>query len=116
MIRHTKNKEFLLTDGKGGYSFLPLDWKNKRKYHSFFTSSLGGPSRRFVLFSAVDGLTPNRFIFPNQFEASDFSSSVLLGDGFRLIYMQKEKWSLNLFLILGIYMTLGINQEILGLG
>ncbi len=91
MIRHTKNKEFLLTDGKGGYSFLPLDWKNKRKYHSFFTSSLGGPSRRFVLFSAVDGLTPNRFIFPNQFEASDFSSSVLLGDGFRLdIHAKRE--------------------------
>lgn len=45
------SKEWLLTNGIGGYSSLPLDGRPRRKFHALLVSSLSPPLKRWVFLS-----------------------------------------------------------------
>ena len=48
------NKEWLITNGIGGYSSSSIIGANTRKYHGLLVASLTPPGRRFVILSKVD--------------------------------------------------------------
>ncbi|MGC8595939.1 MAG: glycogen debranching enzyme N-terminal domain-containing protein [Candidatus Kryptoniota bacterium] len=48
------NKEWLLTDGEGGYANSTVCFMNNRRQHSLLTVSLAPPLRRFTLLNKVD--------------------------------------------------------------
>lgn len=48
------NKEWILTDGEGGYASSTLCFMNSRRQHSLLTVSLAPPLKRFTLLNKVD--------------------------------------------------------------
>lgn len=52
-INEIMNKEFLMTNGLGGYTFSSIDGINCRKYHSMYTVSLSPPVQRTHMISKI---------------------------------------------------------------
>ena len=48
------NKEWLLTNGIGGFSSSTILGSNTRKYHGLLVAALTPPARRFLIFSKID--------------------------------------------------------------
>lgn len=48
------NKEWILTNGIGGYSYSTTIGCNTRKYHGLLIAPLSPPARRFVILSKID--------------------------------------------------------------
>ena len=48
------NKEWLITNGLGGYSYSTIIGCNTRKYHGLLVAPLTPPARRFVVLSKLD--------------------------------------------------------------
>ena len=53
-LENTLDKEWLITNGIGGYSSASIIGANTRKYHGLLVASLTPPGRRFVILSKVD--------------------------------------------------------------
>ena len=48
------NKEWLITNGIGGYAYSTILGCNTRKYHGLLVASLTPPARRHVILSKLD--------------------------------------------------------------
>ena len=48
------NKEWILGNGIGGYSYSSVLGCNTRKYHGLLVAALTPPARRFIILSKVD--------------------------------------------------------------
>ena len=53
-LENALDKEWLITNGIGGYSSSSIIGANTRKYHGLLVASLTPPGRRFVILSKVD--------------------------------------------------------------
>lgn len=53
-LENALGKEWLITNGIGGYSSSSIIGANTRKYHGLLVASLTPPGRRFVILSKVD--------------------------------------------------------------
>ncbi len=93
-IKAVGTKEFLLASN-GNFSLLSLDWKPRRKYHTFLAKSLHPPAKRFITLSAIkeyagnSEIHPERFVYPNTFitESPPVVRRVFLGNGVRIVYL-----------------------------
>lgn len=79
---HLLEREWLVTNGLGGYASGSLSGANTRKYHGLFVPNLSNPKGRHILISRCDDvvLAGNR-----RFELGnvEFVSGQLLGEGHR---------------------------------
>lgn len=97
MYRMTqRNREWLETDGLGGYSSLTETWENRRKYHGLFVPSTGYGFGRRVLVQAllVDGVYPrpasvDRGLHPT-FKLGGMDVGVLTPRGLRAVVLRFE--------------------------
>ena len=53
-LESSLKKEWILTNGIGGYSYSTILGCNTRKYHGLLIASLTPPARRFVILSKLD--------------------------------------------------------------
>ena len=53
-LENALDKEWLITNGIGGYSSASIIGANTRKYHGLLVASLTPPGRRFVILSKLD--------------------------------------------------------------
>lgn len=78
------NREYLLTNGLGGYSFSSLDEVNSRKYHSLYTVSYAPPVKRMHLISKmvpIVEMAGQTYIFAHENSLDDSQTESTL-DGF----------------------------------
>ena len=54
-LREGITKEWLITNGIGGYASSSVLGINTRKYHGLLVAPLAPPARRHVILSKVDG-------------------------------------------------------------
>ena len=85
------NKEFLVTNGIGGYASSSLSGANTRRYHGLLVASFNPPTERMVLVSKLEEILvagDRRYeLSANQFEG------VIHPQGF--IYLQATVWQKN---------------------
>ncbi|MFL6548242.1 MAG: glycogen debranching enzyme N-terminal domain-containing protein, partial [Povalibacter sp.] len=83
-IAQLLEREWLVTNGLGGYSSSSLVGANSRKYHGLFVPNLSTPKGRHVLISRCDELIvagQRRFEIGNV----EFANGKLLGEGHRYL-------------------------------
>jgi predicted glycogen debranching enzyme len=82
-IEESIQKEWLITNGIGGYASCTVPTVNTRKYHGLLTAALNPPGNRTVCLSKLD----EDLIFDNQvyrLGSNDFGNTIY-PEGFKLI-------------------------------
>jgi predicted glycogen debranching enzyme len=98
------NKEWLITNGLGGYASSTISGANTRRYHGLLVASLRPPTERFVIVSKIEetvinhkgnrfdlssnqfpgAIHPTGYEFITGFERESFPRTKFKGPGFRL--------------------------------
>ncbi len=80
-LAESRRREWLETNGIGGYASSTLSGMNTRRYHALLLASLQPPTNRFVLLSKID----EAIIINNQrleFATNEYGDGVIYPNGF----------------------------------
>ncbi len=87
-ILKLKNKEYLVTNGIGGYSSSSLCGMNTRRYHGLLIASLNPPVERYVIVSKIEETITNE-----NGEAIDISTNQYPGTFYPNGYMHQHSFA-----------------------
>lgn len=87
-IVQIKNKEYIVTNGIGGYSSSSLCGMNTRRYHGLLVASLNPPVERYVMVSKVE-----ETVISNEGEAIDISTNQYPGTFYPHGYLHQHSFS-----------------------
>src|SRR3981081_3859830 len=83
--RAARSREWLVTDGLGGYASGTVAGGNTRRYHGLLVASLNPPVQRMVLLAAIEEWLIAREGERQPLSAQEYWDGTVYPDGFRFL-------------------------------